>query len=46
MHIVTIKPQWTIRRPDGEGVSPRLLELLAQVHQEGTLSGVCRKNGS
>jgi molybdate transport repressor ModE-like protein len=46
MHIVTIKPQWTIRRPDGEGVSPRLLELLAQVHQEGTLSGVCRKNGA
>ena len=46
MHVVTIKPQWTIRRPDGEGVSPRLLELLAQVHQEGTLSGVCRKNGS
>src|SRR6202000_1145050 len=46
MHVVTINPQWTIRRPDGEGVSPRLLELLAQVHQEGTLSGVCRKNGS
>ncbi len=46
MHIVTIKPQWTIRQPGGEGVSPRLLELLAQVHQEGSLSGVCRKNGA
>ena len=46
MHQVTIQPQWTIRRPGGEGLSPRLLELLAQVHQEGSLSGVCKKSGA
>src|SRR5947207_2774299 len=29
-HTVSIKPQWTIRHPDGSALVPRLLDLLLQ----------------
>jgi molybdate transport repressor ModE-like protein len=40
---VSIKPQWTIRFPDGKTLPPRLLDLLAQVQQHGSLSAACQK---
>ncbi|MEP7295546.1 MAG: substrate-binding domain-containing protein [Burkholderiales bacterium] len=46
MHKVSIKPQWTISDADGDSLSPRLLELLAQVHDFGSLSGSCRHSGA
>ncbi len=46
MHKVSIKPLWTISDADGASLSPRLLELLAQVHQYGSLSGACKHSGA
>ncbi len=43
MKRVSIKPQWTIRFPDGRALPPRLLELLAQVQLHGSLSAACQK---
>jgi molybdate transport repressor ModE-like protein len=46
MHQVSIRPQWTISDAEGESLSPRLLELLAQVHDCGSLSGACKDSGA
>lgn len=46
MHKVLINPQWTIRAGDGEGLSPRLLALLAQVHEHGSLLAACQSSGA
>lgn len=46
MHQVSISPQWTIRREDGQTLSPRLLALLVQVHASGSLSAACRNTGA
>lgn len=46
MHKVSIKPRWTISDADGESLSPRLLELLAQVQTHGSLSGSCKHSGA
>lgn len=46
MHRVSIRPQWTIGSPDGRSLSPRLLELLAQVHEAGSLLGACKQSES
>ena len=46
MHKVSIKPRWTISDADGESLSPRLLELLAQVQAHGSLSGSCKVSGA
>ena len=46
MHKVSIKPRWTISDADGESLTPRLLELLAQVQQYGSLSGSCKHSGA
>ena len=43
---VSIKPQWTIRLPDGQALPARLLELLAQVHVQGSLSAACHEAGT
>ena len=43
MKRVSIKPQWTIRFPDGKTLPPRLLDLLAQVQLHGSLSAACQK---
>ncbi len=46
MHKVSITPRWTISDADGESLSPRLLELLAQVQSHGSLSGSCKHSGA
>ncbi|NCV85713.1 MAG: LysR family transcriptional regulator [Oxalobacteraceae bacterium] len=46
MHKVSIKPQWTISDADGQNLTPRLLELLAEVQGHGSLSGSCKKTGA
>ncbi len=46
MKRVSIKPQWTIRFPDGKSLPPRLLDLLAQVQDQGSLSAACQKAGT
>jgi molybdate transport repressor ModE-like protein len=46
MHKVSIKPQWTISNASGEQISHRVLELLSEVQQNGSLSASCKKNGS
>ena len=46
MKRVSIKPQWTIRFPDGKTLPPRLLELLAQVQASGSLSAACAKSAT
>lgn len=45
MHKVSIKPQWTISDAGGQNLSHRLLELLAQVQEHGSLSGSCKATG-
>lgn len=45
-HKVSIRPQWTISDARGASLSPRLLELLARVHDHGSLSGACRDSGA
>jgi molybdate transport repressor ModE-like protein len=42
MHKVSIRPEWTIEDAAGGSLSPRLLTLLAQVHDHGSLSSACR----
>lgn len=46
MNKVSIKPLWTIGNAAGDSLSPRLLELLAQVDEHGSLSGACRCSGA
>ena len=46
MYKVSIQPQWTIRHADGMALSPKLLALLLQVHESGSLSAACRQHGA
>ena len=46
MHKVSIHPQWTIKQADGQMLSLRLLALLVQVHEHGSLSAACRQSGA
>jgi molybdate transport repressor ModE-like protein len=46
MSRVSIKPQWTIRQPDGQAMPARLLDLLADVQQHGSLSAACQAAGT
>lgn len=46
MHEVTIHPQWTIRSPAGAALAPRVVELLVQVHEHGSLSAACKASGA
>lgn len=45
MHEVHIKPQWTIRQPDGAALAPRVIELLVRVLEQGSLAGACAQAG-
>jgi molybdate transport repressor ModE-like protein len=45
MHKVSIKPEWTIRQEDGQHLPHRVLELLADVQEHGSLSGACKATG-
>jgi molybdate transport repressor ModE-like protein len=44
-HAVTIKPQWTLRDVPGGTLVPRLVDLLVQVHEDGSLLGACQRSG-
>jgi len=43
---VSIAPQWTIRRPDGAVLSPRVTELLVKVEEQGSLAAACKAMGT
>jgi len=45
MYKVLIRPRWTIRRPDGAELPSRLIELLAAVHERGSLLAACAALG-
>jgi molybdate transport repressor ModE-like protein len=45
MYKVSIKPQWAINDAKGEVLSQRLLELLLNVQEYGSLSGACKASG-
>ncbi len=42
---LSIQPHWTIRRADGNVLPPRLLALLLQVHERGSLAAACQHLG-
>jgi molybdate transport repressor ModE-like protein len=46
MHAVTIKPIWTLSDRDGHGLAHRLIELLCEVREHGSLAGACKITGS
>ncbi|MDR6428597.1 molybdate transport repressor ModE-like protein [Variovorax paradoxus] len=45
MYEVHIRPQWTIRQADGAALAPRVIELLVQVLEHGSLSSACTVSG-
>lgn len=45
MKRVSIKPHWTIRFPNDKTLPPRLLGLLAEVNDAGSLSAACNRTG-
>lgn len=44
MHQVSIKPHWSIRRRDGGSLPPRLITLLVDVDEHGSLMAACQKS--
>ncbi len=42
---ITLQPVWTIRRDEQASLSPRLIELLCLVQQEGSLLAACQTMG-
>lgn len=42
---ITLQPVWTIRRDEQVSLSPRLIELLCLVQQEGSLLAACQAMG-
>lgn len=46
MHTVSITPQWTITDAQGRQLSTRLLGLLAEVQEHGSLSAACKHTGA
>jgi molybdate transport repressor ModE-like protein len=45
MQKISIRPVWTIQDSAGQSLPPRLLELLAQVHTQGSLLAACQQLG-
>jgi molybdate transport repressor ModE-like protein len=45
MNPLIIKPVWTLQGDNGTSLSPRLIELLSAVHQEGSLLSACQRLG-
>ncbi len=45
MKRISIKPTWTIQDPDGPPLPSRLIDLLVQVHAQGSLLAACQKLG-
>lgn len=46
MHKVSIQPQWTIARQHDGALSPRVIALLTQVQQFGSLAAACQHSGA
>lgn len=46
MHKISIQPIWSIHSEHGLALSPRLLQLLADVQEHGTLAGACKVSGA
>lgn len=46
MFQVSISPVWTIRRPEGDGLGPRVVDLLVKVDEHGSLAGACAALGA
>lgn len=46
MHKVTIQPRWTIEGPGGETLAQRLVDVLVDVHEHGSLSSACQHAGT
>ncbi|GLR27047.1 substrate-binding domain-containing protein [Limnobacter litoralis] len=46
MHKVSIKPVWTITDSSNQPLSPRLLDLLVDVQEHGSLSQSCKATGA
>ncbi len=45
MHTVSVTPHWTISRADGTVLPPRLIEVLVDVHEHGSLLRACQQTG-
>lgn len=45
MKHISVKPVWTIESAEHGTLSPRLIELLAMVHQQGSLLAACTQLG-
>jgi len=45
MKRISIKPVWTIQTAEGQALPPRLIELLVQTHEQGSLLGACHQLG-
>ena len=45
MHKISIRPQWTISHERGETLAPRLIDLLVNVAETGSLSAACQRSG-
>ncbi len=45
MNHISLKPVWTIQGEDQSVLSPRLIELLCAVHQDGSLLAACQRLG-
>lgn len=46
MNTVNIQPVWTVRDHQGDGLPHRLIELLCEVREHGSLAGACKITGS
>jgi molybdate transport repressor ModE-like protein len=46
MNKISIKPVWSVHNENGQLLSPRLLQLLADVQEYGTLAGSCKASGA
>ena len=45
MFRVSIAPQWTIEGPEGRSLGARVVELLVQVAEQGSLARACTASG-
>jgi molybdate transport repressor ModE-like protein len=45
MHKISIRPQWTITRDQGDALGPRLIDLLVNVAETGSLAAACQRTG-
>lgn len=45
MYRVAISPHWTIEGPDGLGLGTRVVELLMQIGEHGSLAAACAASG-